>query len=217
MGCCCSKTAVDPANEPIRPVRRRNPSLSQSYDEPDVYPQRTWHTHNQEAWTGVYGKDFDEMKKIFSEKGSWLGMKAEGKWDKMAAKMARDQARLPNNKKMADKWAKLEIEAKKNREREGKRVADHETRISRDPQYYTNYASAAHQAGRAKEKRLKDEKEKRVDEWRRNSMATSMMVQKMKDDAARKRAMEAKKKFEKEDKARKARLTRKGRLERRTV
>jgi hypothetical protein len=43
------------------------------------------------------------------------------------------------------------------------------------------------------------------------------MVQKMKDDAARKRAMQAKKKFDREEKARKAALARKGRLERRTV
>ena len=157
--CCGSKKSVD-ATVPPRPVRRPHPSGSQSYAEPEIYPERSWHTQSQEDWTGVYGPDFDMMKKELTSVGKWEQMKNEGKWEYMAGEMAWTMVKL-GNKELIDKWIKLEKQAKKNREREQTRLDEHRRRAGRDREYLRDYYAQARKENAAKKARLEKEAAKK--------------------------------------------------------
>jgi hypothetical protein len=244
--CCGSKKSVD-ATVPPRPVRRLHPSCSQSYDEPDIYPERSWHTQSQEDWTGVYGPDFDMMKKELTSAGKWEQMKNEGKWEYMAGEMAWTMVKL-GNKELIDKWTKLEKQAKKNREREQTRHDEHRRRTGRDREYLRGYYAQARKENAAKKARLEKEaaKKKAAEEAKKLKEAKKAEVAKVRaiakqlararavqyqetvaripyqtdNQKAKKKAAEAPKKLEKAKKledAKKAALAKKGRLQRRTV
>jgi hypothetical protein len=244
--CCGSKKSVD-ATVPPRPVRRPHPSGSQSYAEPEIYPERSWHTQSQEDWTGVYGPDFDMMKKELTSAGKWEQMKNEGKWEYMAGEMAWTMVKL-GNKELIDKWTKLEKQAKKNREREQTRLDEHRRRAGRDREYLRDYYAQARRDLSAKKTKLEKEaakkkaaeEAKKLEEAKKAEAAKVLAVAKQLDRArqvrfeetvaripyqtdnqkAKKKAAEALKKLEKVKKleeAKKAALAKKGRLQRRTV
>jgi hypothetical protein len=142
MCCWFNCKCKEEESTPPRPFRRPHPSQSLSYDEPDVYPQRTWHTASQEHWTGVYGADFDEMKRELTATGKWERMKSRQQWALMAEQMRWDMFRLGNTEQV-NKWAKLVKEAEKNRKREEARVMVHRRRMLHDWDYIRNYENAA--------------------------------------------------------------------------